>query len=284
VSDEASAFRATHRRALARLAKRGGASQWNLDDAAIAEAVERAALAASIAPDAVSSFIDALRADELMLAIACRTGNERAWAHLIENYRPRLYAAARAIAGDDTGGRELADSAWAELYGLDVRDGRRRSLLDYYHGRSSLVTWMRAVLAQRHVDLMRAAARHDSLDGVPEPAAPETDADGVERARCVRMLGEALEAALAALDPRDRMRLAYYYRHELSLKEIGRLMDEHESSVSRKLARTRDGLKLAVERALAESGGLSSEQISLCYDYAMGDLPLDLARILPDAK
>ena len=219
-----------------------------------------------------------------MLAIACRAGIDAAWAFLIENYRPRLYAAARAIAGDDLRGRELADSAWAELYGLDVRGGTRRSLLDYYHGRSSILTWMRAVLAQRYVDLLRESARNAPLDATPDLTAPASEPHDPDRAQYVKMLGEALDAALGALDPRDRMRLAYYYRHDLSLKEIGRLTGEHESSVSRKLARIRQDLRRAVERTLSQSGGLSNEQITLCYDYAMGDLPLDLARLLPEAK
>jgi RNA polymerase sigma-70 factor len=282
VSDEANAFRAAHRRAIVRLAKRGGAARWKLDEAALADTIERAVRAGSMAPAAVASFVDSLRADELVLATACRCGIAAAWVHLIEHYRPRLYAAARAITGDDLRGRELADSAWAELYGLDVREGRRRSLLDYYHGRSSLLTWMRAVLAQRYVDVIRESSRTDSLDAAPEPVA--ADPTEPERARYMEMLGAALESALAALAPRDRMRLAYYYRHELSLKEIGRLTGEHESSISRKLSRTRDDLKREVECALRESGGLSDEEIAMCYAFAMGDLPLDLARVLPDAE
>jgi RNA polymerase sigma-70 factor len=285
VSDETKDFRGADRRALARLAKRGGARRWNLDETALADTIERGVRAAAIAPAAISSFIDSLRADELVLATACRRGNDAAWAHLIEHYRPRLYAAARAITHDDLRGRELADSAWADLYGLEVREGRRRSLLDYYHGRSSLLTWMRAVLAQRYVDQIRDSSRTDPLDAAPEPATPSgDDPPEPERARFVRMLGAALESALAALAPRDRMRLAYYYRHQLSLKEIGHLTGEHESSVSRKLSRTRDDLRREVQRQLTMSGGLSDEQISMCYDFAVGDLPLDFARVLPDPK
>jgi DNA-directed RNA polymerase specialized sigma24 family protein len=37
--------------------------------------------------------------------------------------------------------------------------GEPRSLLRYYHGRSTLATWVRAVLAQRHVDQIREARR-----------------------------------------------------------------------------------------------------------------------------
>jgi RNA polymerase sigma-70 factor (ECF subfamily) len=174
------------------------------------------------------------------------------------------------------------------MYGLEVRDGRRRSILSYFHGRSSMLTWMRAVLAQRHVDYIRSQSRIEPLDD-REESAPNIgddhgDAPDSERARYVAMLGKALDAALKSLAPRDRMRMAYYYRHDLSLKEIGRLMDEHESTVSRRLARTRDGLKLAIERTLREGDKLSHDQIRLCYDFAAGDLQLDLSRALPDIE
>ena len=43
-------------------------------------------------------------------------------------------------------GRELADSLYADLFGLDTRDGERRSLFRYYHGRAKLTTWLRSVL------------------------------------------------------------------------------------------------------------------------------------------
>ena len=150
------------------------------------------------------------------------------------------------------------------------------------------MTWMRAVLAQRHIDYVRAQARLQPLDEQFEQAAEgiddHADASDSERARYVAMLGKALDAALKSLSSRDRMRMAYYYRHELSLKEIGRVMDEHESTVSRRLARTRDYLKGEIERALREGDKLSGEQIRLCYDFAAGDLQIDLTRALPDVK
>ena len=186
-------------------------------------------------------------------------------------------------------GRELADSLWAEMYGMEIREGRRRSILGYYHGRSSLVTWMRAVLAQRHVDYIRSQSRLQPLDDHREQALADqgiehAEAAGSDRARYVAMLGRALDGALKSLAPRDRMRMAYYYRHDLPLREIGRLMDEHESTVSRRLARTRDHLKREIERTLRDGDNLSQDQIRLCYDFAAGDLQLDLSRALPDIE
>ena len=281
-------FVALHAPALARLCKRAGGARWNLGDESLCDAAYRGAQAAGVLDSAgVDSFIDALHAEDLGLAIACQAGESAPWEHFITSFRPQLYVAARAIAGDEARGRELADSLWAEMYGMEVRDGRRRSILSYFHGRSSILTWMRAVLSQRHVDYIRTQSRIAPLDDHLQQETGTSDDHGEEsgeRARYVAMLGKALNAALKSLAPRDRMRMAYYYRHDLSLKEIGRVMDEHESTVSRRLARTRDQLKGAIERMLHDGDRLSQDKIRLCYDWAAGDLQIDLSRALPDVK
>jgi RNA polymerase sigma-70 factor len=288
VSEAPPEFVAQYALALARLCKRAGGARWNLDDEPLRDAAFRGARAAGVLDGAgVDSFIDGLHAEDLALAIACQAGESAPWEHFITSFRPQLYAAARAIAGDEARGRELADSLWAEMYGMEVRDGRRRSILSYFHGRSSILTWMRAVLAQRHVDYIRSQSRIAPLDDHLEQASGTSDDHGEEsgeRARYVAMLGKALDGALKSLAPRDRMRMAYYYRHTLSLKEIGRVMNEHESTVSRQLARTRDYLKREIERTLHDGDQLSQDQIRLCYDWAAGDLQIDLSRALPDVK
>ena len=94
-------------------------------------------------------------AADLELARQCAAGDEQAWERFILEYRPVLYRAADAI--DPSGGaRELADSLYADLYGLRTNDSERKSLFLYFQGRSSLATWLRAVLTQRFVDRIRA--------------------------------------------------------------------------------------------------------------------------------
>jgi len=287
--DFAEHFAVDNAPALARLCDRSRAARWNVTRDSLTEAAFRAACSSGVTgAAATAALIDSLHAEDLALALACKDAHPGAWEHFITTLRPSLYAAARAIARDDLRGRELADSLWAELYGLEVRDGRRRSMLDYFHGRSSILTWMRAVLAQRHVDYVRSTSRTEQFTDGANPtvdaARDGDDATDPERAHYVQMLGGALDLALKSLAPRDRMRLGYYYRHRLSLNEIGRLMNEHESTVSRQLARVRDTLKREIETALKTRGGLDQEQIRLCYDYAAGDLPIDLARALPEAN
>ncbi len=99
-----------------------------------------------------------------------RQRRRKAWEGFIEKYRPLLYASARAICREEIAARELADSMWAELYGVDAKGAARRSLLDYFHGRSSLATWLRAIVAQRHyIDGNRSSRRFEPLDDAHAP-------------------------------------------------------------------------------------------------------------------
>ena len=160
--------------------------------------------------------------------------------------RPGLYAAARTIVGDERA-RELVEPLFADLFGLTTRDGERRSLLAYYHGRSRLTTWLRTVMAQRHVDAIRASARtvpltetEDGPDageaaGMRTPVAPPDP----DRTRFVTLAQAALDASMAALDAQDRLRLRLYYGQGLRLARIGAMLGEHEATVSRKLDRAR---------------------------------------------
>jgi RNA polymerase sigma-70 factor (ECF subfamily) len=204
----------------------------------------------------VQAFIASLHVDDLALACACAAGHAAAWDHFVLTYRPELYRAARAIAGESEA-RELADSLYAELFGLPGADGARRSLLTYYHGRSKLGTWLRSVLSQRHVDGIRAARRLTSLDDPddrkPEPVAPSfaVEPDAADR---MRIAATCVSEALAGLDAGSRLRLAYYYVHGLTLAEAGRLFGEHEATASRKLEKARTALRGRIETSLAARG------------------------------
>ena len=83
------------------------------------------------------------------------------------------------------------------------------------------------------------------------------------------LLGRAFVAALAKLSARDRLRLASYYAQNLTLEAVGRILGEHESTVSRKLAETRATLREEIERSLARDSGLSPEEVRDCYQAAI---------------
>lgn len=223
--------------------------------------------------------------DDLALARACAAGDETAWDRFVREFRPVLYRAADAI--DPSGGmREIADALYADLYGLDDRGGPRQSLFRYYHGRSSLATWLRAVLAQRHVDRVRVQRRVEPLPEDDGPAAiPAASATpDPDRQRLLPLVQAALGAAVTALIARDRLRLTMYYTQGLTLAEIGRLTGEHEATASRHLTRIRRGLRASIERELRDRCGLTAAEIGQAVGYALDDAgTLDLGRLLaPD--
>lgn len=244
---------------------RADAARWDVSRDAFAGAVRRAvASIAGASADAarVDAIVASLHAADLALTLACAAGHGAAWDHFVLTFRPELYRAARAMT-DDATGRELADSLYADLFGLTTRDGERRSLFRYYHGRAKLSTWLRSVLAQRHVDVVRARKRTTSLDDDAEhpaeerlAAAPATDP---ATAASMRLAALAVTAALALLTWDDRRRLACYYVYGMKLLAIGRAFDESEATASRKLERARQTLRAGIEAELAARGVSSRE-------------------------
>ncbi|HJY87861.1 MAG TPA: RNA polymerase sigma factor [Candidatus Acidoferrales bacterium] len=297
-------FLSSHARLVEELFRKTDAARWGLTHARFAKALLRSAAhrfpEACPAAAELTGYLESLHLEDLALACACSDGNEQAWEHFIERYRQDLYAAARAIIGqgDEARARDLADSIYAELYGLAPRgegaEAKRRSLFDYFDGRSKLSTWLRAVLARRHVDALRASQRTESLDENEEPetlGGPKRDAPpDPDRARYVALLHVALTEVLTRLHARDRLRLACYYVQELTLAQIGRILGEHEATTSRHLDRIRRELRQSVEAALRDGrvsvGGappaarLSEAQIHLCFEYALEQWPFDLTGAL----
>jgi len=284
------------------------AGRWGVPRERFAAVLERSAKKAltpgALTPQKLHNYLAALHLEDLALATACADGSEAAWEHFFETYRGYLRAAAAAILRCHAGAPEacdLADSLFSELYGLAAGKGAERSLFRYFHGRSSLKTWLRAVLAQRHIDSIRAGRRFEELaedetgDG---PArillGPRAQPVDPHRERYVASFTRALQTALDRLAPQEKERLRLYYSEEKTLAEIGRLLGEHESSVSRHLDGVRRDLRQAVENFLrngmgAANGfalqpGLSDAEIALCFEYSAGDVPFDLEKLLPRSK
>jgi RNA polymerase sigma-70 factor (ECF subfamily) len=273
-----------------RLYERADAARWGLREDDLRPALERSLRhrfpsSSSSAPPSssdIETYLESLHVADLALACACALGRDAAWEHFVREFRSVLLRVAGRNAPLDAA-RDVADSIYAELYGLEERDGVRRSIFDYYHGRSALVSWLRAVVAQRVVDRAREGKRLDPLPeagdaGEPIAKAPPPD---VDRGRLLPAVRAVFKAAIAALDPRDRMRLSLYYTQDLTLAAIGRTIGESEATASRKLERTRRDLRAAVERRLRNDNGMTEREVRESFDYARTDPAFDLARALP---
>jgi RNA polymerase sigma-70 factor (ECF subfamily) len=245
----------------------------------------------------LNAYVGALRLEDLGLACACADGVAEAWEHFVGLYRGYLRACAGAMlkrSATAPEAEELADSLFAELYGLSAE--KRGSLMRYFHGRSSLKTWLRAVLAQRHVDKIRAGRKFEELgdedgavDGQRRVAGEVLRVGDPHRAEYLQKFTNALQTALENLDTRDVQRLRMYYGEQKKLAEIGRALGEHESSVSRHLEKARGDVRRSVEEILragsgvskgdGRTGGMSDAEIALCFEYGAEDAPVDLDKL-----
>jgi RNA polymerase sigma-70 factor (ECF subfamily) len=292
------------------LFKQSNASSWGLSledfSAALARSAKKS-LTGEPSASTLQEYLPALHLEDLALASACAEGRVAAWEFFVATYQPYLRAAAGAILRcppASPNALELADSLLADLYGLAAGKRADRSLFRYFHGRSSLKTWLRAVLAQRHVDAFRAGARlthlpedqngaiavqhRNSGDGLRAPSTPDP-----HRQRYLSLFTRTIEVALGLLEPLDTERLRLYYVEQQTLAEIGRMLGEHESSVSRNLERIRRQLRHDVEELLSKGhsavnglpgeAGLSEAEIALCFEYAGEEVPIDFAKLFPVA-
>jgi RNA polymerase sigma-70 factor, ECF subfamily len=272
-----------------RLYLQAHAERWRVSRDRFAEAlaasVQRASAGRDWNPRDLERYLRGLHLEDLGLACACAAGDDGAWDHFILEQRPHLYRAADAL--DPAGGaRDLADSLYGELFGLRERGGERQSLLRYFHGRSSLTTWLRTILSQRYIDRWRENRRVEALpdEESSEPLVAAQESHDVDRGRQLRLIQDALQRAVANLVARDRLRLACYYAQQMTLAETARLLGEHEATSSRHLARTRRDIRRDVERQLRVEQRLTEAEITQCFATATEDPgPLDLREMLEPA-
>src|SRR5271167_4370843 len=237
--------------------------------------------------DQKSEFCAALRIEELALARACAAGDERAWHDFISRYRQKLHSMALHITRDGAHAAELADSLFADLYGVNTGGGQRKSKLLSYTGRGSLEGWLRTVMAQEFINRYRKQKRTVSLEEQTEEgvqfaaAAPEPACTSDRTSN--RRLEAATDEALAELSAEDRFTLASYYLDGRTLAEIARTLGLHESSVSRRLDRLSTGLRKRILAGL-RAQGMSHAQATEALETDVRDIQLNLrSRLTQDS-
>jgi RNA polymerase sigma-70 factor (ECF subfamily) len=240
-------------------------------------------LPAGVTQKEVEDLLGTLRIEDLALARACAAGHERAWEQFMARFRELLYDSALGIARESSQAKDLADSIYAELYGMNERDGRRMSKLSSYTGRGSLEGWLRTVIAQEFINRYRTTKRLVSLEEEEEEgsqfAAPPTASAPTNDAR----IDTAVNSALAALDSESRTILAAYYLDGRKLAEIGRMLGFHEATASRKLDRITKALRKSVRDALLKQG-MSKRQVEEALETDVRDLNVNVQNALAQEK
>jgi RNA polymerase sigma-70 factor, ECF subfamily len=263
---------------MAEIYDRSGAEAFGISPEQFAGLVEEVAaksLPATALPLAKVEFSKTLRLEELVLARACASGNERAWEVFLLRYRERLYEIARQITREDSTGRELADLVYADLFGTRMREGNRVSRLTYYSGRGSLDGWLRTVLAQEYVNTYRKQRRLVSLDEESEEGVQFAAAAGESAVLADPRLENAIDQALRSLAAEERFILASYFLDGRTLAQIARALSVHESTISRKIEKLTKGLRKQIVKNLVRQG-MSRRQAEEALSADVRDLALDI--------
>jgi len=221
----------------------------------------------------IDKFIDGLHGDDLCLVIACERGDQDAWSDLFEGYGATVRSAARSASSNEAMADDVAQSIWADLHGLKLReDGKPAGKLSYYSGAGSLGGWLRAVVAQLAIDQHRRQSRlvqteeDGDLERLAHDATSESDgaspfhsAPSPEESLATDMASadveQALERALAGLDDEDRLLMKLYYFDGLRLREAGAVLGVHEATASRRLTRIHGEVRERVESILMKEHG-----------------------------
>jgi RNA polymerase sigma-70 factor (ECF subfamily) len=264
------------------LYRQAGAERFGLarqDFAGILQEVAAKYLPAGAGQSEVLELLTNLRVEELALARGCARGNEAAWEIFLNRYREKLYSTAHSIASEDSAARDMADSLYADLYGMRTSDGRRVSKLESFTGRGSLEGWLRAVLAQEYVNRYRRQQRLVSLEERTE-AGVQFQAEEPDPAQALdSRLEEATDQTLASLAAEDKFILAGYYLDGRILAEIARLLGVHESTVSRRLDKITASTRKAILAGLVKRG-MSSKEAEQAMQVEASEFTLDVRRRL----
>ena len=245
----------------------------------------------------VANFVDGLQADDLCLIVACERGEQSAWSDLVARFTPTVRSAARSASSNEDAAEDLAQSIWAELYGLRVRDdGKPASKLAYYSGRGSLAGWLRAVVAQLAVDQHRKQSRmvqteddadFDRLALEVDPGKEQFLSTGTvnpEQATSDKLAGAEVQRALAHsiknLSDEDRLLVRLYYFDGLRLREAGGVLGVHEATASRRLTRIHSELRQQVENILIKDRGWTKAETEHSFAEVALHLEADLEPML----
>lgn len=227
----------------------------------------------------ITEFIDALRADDLCLIIACERNDATAWEDLVKNFDSTVKSAARKFSASAEDTEDLAGSIWAELYGLKQdADGRIKTKLSYFSGRGSLAGWLRAVVSQIAIDQFRKESRFVQIEEAREfenlaqdssektgnesiVAHTENPEEILTEKQTQKDVSDALKQAIAELEAEDKLILKLYYFDDLKLKDIGNTLGFHEATASRKLVRVQNEIRKSVEKILRAQHGWSDAEV-----------------------
>jgi RNA polymerase sigma-70 factor (ECF subfamily) len=275
----------------------GERSRDAADDPALTDAVDGLLEAAATAwpgirmePTAflrhVASVLDAgrpaaeaigeLRAGDLFLAFAAKSGDRLAIEALERAHRPAMLAAIGRIRGAEPP-EDLLQIARNRLF---AGDARRGPAIGQYGGRGSLAAWIRVttfnIAAKAARGKRLAIATYDG-ESCPEDLDPELE----YLKRTYRgEFKEAFVEALETLAPRERTLLRQNVVHRLPVRRIATMYGVHHGTAARWIADAREQLVTETRAGLARRLRVDELELESIVEMVRSQLDLSLSRVL----
>ena len=214
----------------------------------------------------------ALSLDDLYLAAACGLNDERAWEELAASHFRFMRQLARRYL-PEPGAGDLADQVIADLW--------QRGKIARYAGRSTLRTWLGAIVAHAALNAVKSArARATVEDGAFErdrvEAVPTREPLEHER-ESSRLLAKLVVEVLADIPADDKLLLLMCYEQNLTLEEMRRALGGSRATLSRRLRDARERLWASLDALARRQLGASAESLKAGINLAPSDFDLEAA-------
>jgi len=221
------------------------------------------------------AFVERLVVDDLYLASACAAGDEPAWTE----FGGRFFDFIRDFAR-----RRLREPAASDVADRTIADLWQRHKIGQYEGRSTLRTWLAAIVVHSAINAANQAAswaRKETLAAGGDERDARMRRDAFVSGHAAGQLSGWVSRAIDALPAEDRLLLLLYYDQELTLEQISPLARLSKAALSRRLDRIRRDLRRAVE-GYARAAGSSADDARSSVDLA--HVELDLSAMLRRTK
>jgi RNA polymerase sigma-70 factor (ECF subfamily) len=238
----------------------------------------------------IRQLLENLKWQDLFLACACAEGDNVAWEIFQKRYQSTIRKTALHALGNAAQAQELADTLATDLF-LPSQPGASKgdNKIGQYHGMGSLEGWLKVVIHRLAIDRFRIQSRSVSLEDLEvEPVSnashvqPDCSIVAFDTHKCWQMVSRCLTDALSELTIQDRLVLNMYYLQDLSLKDIGRWLQVHESTASRLLDRLKTDLRKAVGQQLQKEFKVKKNEVRHVIQLAQSHLEIDLKKILTE--
>lgn len=236
----------------------------------------------------LADFLNRLSWEDLCLSTACDSGDPHAWRIFHERFQPIIEKAAKAAAGGAAEGMEIASTLLSDLFFPAASSNEKNSSkISQYHGLGSMEGWLKVLIARLAIDRIRSQRHQTSLEDLPQdPALPDSHqstlqlVQSAETLQAVRLFSCSIREVMENLATQEKLLLKLYYFEEITLKQIGRILKVHESTVSRLIDRLKIRIRKEVEKNLRRQHRVRPNELLDLIETGLSNADLDLRKLL----